>query len=227
MRKFKFALLLIGSALMLTSCVKFTADLEVKKDQTISGNIIFAVSDSLASLAGSGNSLSQGEIIDAKAKGVTVETYNQGGFTGQKYILNNVPFSEFKSKNQDDALSFTKVGNEIRVSGVLDLSDSSNSNDQTTQDMTNAIMAGADIHISIKFPYEVIETSGDLSSDKKTVTWRPKFGEKTKLSATMKIPTFNPLPLVLAFFIGLIAIGFVIRSKRSKSEEAVEPTLNI
>ena len=115
MKKFQLPIILLLTTFILSSCVKFTADLEVNKNSTVSGTMIFAISDSLASLTGSGDSMSQGELIDAKSKGVTVENYKTGGFTGQKYILDQVPFSEFKSKENDQSLDFSRNGNLISV----------------------------------------------------------------------------------------------------------------
>ena len=225
MKKIYLAFTLIATTFVLTGCVKFTADLEVNKNSTVSGTMILAMSDSLAGLTGTGNSLSQGELIDAKTKGVIVESYKEGGFTGNKYTLNQVPFSEFKTAENDGSLNFKKEGNLIKVSGIMDLSDSSNETDQATQDMTAAMFAGADLHISIKFPYEVIETSGELSSDKRTVTWRPVMGKKTILQATVKVPSFNPVPAILIAVIVITLIVVLIRKRKPKAVEEVTEVL--
>ena len=80
---------------MLTGCVRLNVDLEVNKDKTVSGTMIFALSDSLAALGGSSGSMSQNDLIDAKTKGVTVRAYAKSGFTGQEYDLKNVALSAF------------------------------------------------------------------------------------------------------------------------------------
>lgn len=206
---------------MLTGCVRLNVDLEVNKDKTVSGTMIFALSDSLAALGGSSGSMSQNDLIDAKTKGVTVRTYAKSGFTGQEYDLTNVPLSAFKPNGKSDSFTINQTPKQITVSGYIDLADTSGA-DATGNQLATMMMSSADIHISIKFPYKVTSSTGEISADKRTVTWRPKIGEKTQLQAVIAIPTVSYvlyLGGLIALIIILVALGLFLRARNKRQKE--------
>jgi hypothetical protein len=187
--------------------------------------MVYALSDSLAGLAGAGTSLSQGELLDAKTKGVTVLSYKQDGYTGQKFVLKNVPFSAFKANSKSQSLAIKQVGNKITVSGALDLTNSDGSTNTESDALAQSMLATADVHISIKFPYEISESNGEVSTDKRTVTWRPKFGEKNELRATMTIPSQSQILLIVVGVLVLGIIGglsFVLRKRKSQKGVGID-----
>ena len=101
----------------------------------------------------------------------------------------------------------------------MDLSDTGNQpNDEYSKNLAKSMFASADIRVTIKFPYKVIETSGELSSDKKSVTWRPKIGEITKMGVTVPVPSINYFRLVagLVSVVCFSIIGFSILNERRK-----------
>lgn len=210
---------------LLTSCVKFDVDLVVNKDSTVSGTMIFAVSDALSSLADGNDAESTDvtdELVDPKTKGVTVERYDQGGFTGQRITLDKVPFSEFQKGGESGDLTISRDGNLVTLNGFLDLSmeNSGNSEDEFSQAIASSIFASADLKIRVTFPAEVVSTTGELSDDRRTVIWKPKIGDRVDLDTTVKLP--NP-PIYLFAGIGisllltLIAVYLVARKRRNKA----------
>jgi hypothetical protein len=210
---------MLGSmTLLLTGCVRLGIDLQVNKDKTISGTMIFALSDSLAALGGSSTSLNQGGLIDAKTKGVTVRAYAKDGYTGEEYDLKNVPISAFKPKGADDSFSITETAKQITVNGYMDLSDTG-STDSTDSQLTSSMFATADIHVSIKFPYDVTSSTGEISADKRTVTWRPKIGGKTQLQTVVDIPSASYVTYIAGGIIAIIILtllGYFLARRRKK-----------
>ena len=225
---------LIGlSCLLLTGCIKMDVNLVINKDATVSGNMIFAVSDSLASL---GNESSEDsnplkESINTEAEGVTESEYKSGGYTGTKYTFDRVPFDKFNSEGSADEGSLTLVreGNKLTVKGFIDLT--SEEADSSSDDLgdwgdafTKSLTSSFDMNITIKFPVRVIESTGKISDDGLTVTWKPTYGEKLDLTTTVEIPSGVPAPLIvlaLALLIGSVS-GFVFYKKRRSNLNPIQ-----
>ncbi len=210
--------------MMLSGCVRLGIDLQVNKNKTVSGTMVFALADSLAALGGSDTSLTQGGLIDSKTPGVTTLPYSKDGFTGQEYVLKDVPISAFKPMGQDNSFSISETPTRITVSGYLDLS-STSGGDATSSLLASSILSTADIHVTIKFPYDVISSTGVISSDHRTVTWRPKIGDKTKLEAVIAIPSasiaLGIVGLVTVVILGL-GVGAVIGRQRKRRKQEAE-----
>ena len=165
--------------------------------------------------------MSQNDLIDAKTKGVTVRAYAKSGFTGQEYDLKNVALSAFKPNGKNDSFTINQTPKQITVSGYMDLSDTSGA-DATGNQLASMMMSSADIRISIKFPYKVTSSTGEISADKRTVTWRPKIGEKTQLQAVIAIPAMNYVLYaggLIALIIFLILVGLFLRERNQKRRE--------
>jgi hypothetical protein len=228
MRKIATLIGIIGLTLSLTSCVKLDMSLEVNKDSTVSGTMIFALVDSLAEMGDTSkeNDSPTDSFVNPTAKGVTVSDYKQGGYTGQKFTLDHVPFSEFgNGEGADSDFKIKRAGNRITVSGFLDLSsgDTGDSGSEWGDALAKSILSSADLRISIKFPAKVVASTGEISEDKQSVTWRPKMGEKVDLTTTVEIPSLK-VGLLVGAAASLMAIvggvAFLI-SRRKKQESNI------
>lgn len=208
-------------------------NLIINKDATVSGNMIFAVADSIAEL-GDGSSTESNPLenaINTKADGITESVYKSDGYTGTKYTFDRIPFEEFNKGNSGDENGFKliKDGNKLTVKGLLDFSDSS-SQDSSTElgawgdQLTKSITSSFDMNISVKFPVKVLKSTGKISDDGMTVTWKPKYGEKVDLSTTVEIPTgFQFIYLIV--LLGLLSVGaaiyIILRKSRTKTDEEI------
>ena len=228
MRNKMAMLALIPLLLLLTGCIKFDMALEVNKDSTVSGTVIFAMSDALAGLASASESDSKDltdSLIDSQAKGVTTSKYKEGGFTGEKITLNRVAFREFtKGGGKEGDLEITKVGNLITLKGFLDLSSSDAStqdeSDQFSKDIAAGMMSSADLKVSIKFPAKVIKSTGTISADGKSVSWTPEFGKKLDLATTVRLPSANGIILITVGGATTLLLGgfaYLLARKRKRS----------
>jgi hypothetical protein len=219
------ALMCLPLTLLLTGCIKLDMALTVNKDKTVSGTVIVAIADSLAAL-GAGSATSGGtgindlnNLIDKNSKGITVAKYHQGGFTGEKYTLNQSPITALSSMAKSgERFAYRRNGNQVTVSGILDLSMANAPNPDASSlfgaDLIKGLFSTAQIRIAVTFPGTVIKSTGVISPDGRTVTWRPVIGEKTNLSATIALDTpMKYIPwaiggvLLLALIIGLIILN--------------------
>ena len=112
MKKAKYLLLLMIATLGLTGCVKFNANMEIKKDKSMDFSIIYAIDTS----AMGGESNTSGEAFtneqkeELKKQGFTVEDYTEGKMKGIK-ITKHI-------KNIDEVS--TEKDAEYSLSGMLD-----------------------------------------------------------------------------------------------------------
>jgi hypothetical protein len=58
-------------------------------------------------------------------------------------------------------------------------------------------------------PVKVLESTGKISEDGMTVSWKPKYGEKVDISTTVEIPSgFQFIYLII--ILGLLGVGALI-----------------
>jgi hypothetical protein len=191
--------------------------------------MVFAVADSIAELGDGGSTESNPleNSINTKADGVTESEYKSGGYTGTKYTFDRIPFEDFNKGNSGDENGFKliKDGNKLTVKGLLDFSDTASQDSSSDlgawgEELTKSLTSSFDMNISVKFPVKVLESTGKISDDGMTVTWKPKYGEKVDISTTVEIPTgFQFIYLII--LLGLLAVGtsiFLILRKSRKTD---------
>jgi hypothetical protein len=214
-------------AFLLTGCFKLDMALTVNKDRTISGTVIVAMADALAALDSS-SSTSGGtgindlnNLIDKNSKGVKVAKYHEGGFTGEKYILEHAPIRAFSAMaSQGERFAIRMNGNQATVSGILDLSMTGAQNADASSllgaDLVKGLFSTAQLRIAVTFPGRIIKSTGAISPDRRTVTWTPMIGEKTDLSATIALDTpmkFIPWAIGGVLFLALV-IGLIFLNRK-------------
>lgn len=223
-----------------SGCIKFDLDLTINKDSTVSGTMIFAVSNSLSELGDDQTPATPTEdLVDPNAKGVTVEPYDDGDFVGQKITLDSVPFSEFSSGGESGDLTIVRDGDLITLKGFLDLGE--DTSQSTTEDelggilgkaFVDSLFASADLSVRITFPFEVVSTTGNLSEDRKSVTWKPDIGEKLDLTTTVRIPSFNLVlygsgAITLLILIGALVVVAKRRQRKASPSASIADSTQI
>ena len=224
--------------LSISGCVKFDLDLTVNNDSSVSGTMIFAISKSLNDLGNQQSPESPAnDLVDPESEGVTTEPYDDGDFVGQKITLDHVPFSQFSSGGESGDLTIVREGDLITLKGFLDLGD--DTTQKTTEEdlggvlgqaLVNSIFSSADLKIRITFPAEVVSTTGSLSEDKRTVTWKPKIGQDLDLTTTVKVPTFNFILYGasaggILMLLGIV-LWFINRNQKKSSENINLPDIS-
>ena len=233
MRTLRFVALISLISLLLTGCVKMDLALEINSDKTVSGTMIYAISDALSELGTtSEESDLTTDLFDTTAKGVTISDYKQDGYTGTKIVLDRVPMEAFNKDGGDTGgFQIIREENKITLKGELDLSSADTGEVDDSEwgaALAKSLFATADLDISVKFPVKVISTTGTISEDGRTVSWKPQLGEKVDLTTTVELPTQNfILGGIIAGIVAIVgAVLFVATKARRKKANVTNASAN-
>jgi hypothetical protein len=137
---------------VLSGCFKFTMDLEVSDQDTISGDVVVALSKELQALAQDSGG---GETTDAFSglSGVEVTEFDDGTFVGQQYSFSGLPIEELSLDDDASALTIKREGDNLVVSGTLSFEDETADPAQADDlGFGQAFFDSADLRVAIKFP---------------------------------------------------------------------------
>ena len=79
MKKIKYLLLLCLVTICLTGCVKFNANMDIKKDKSMDFSIVYAFDKTIF---GETNKLKEEDLAEVKKQGFTLTKYSEGNFEG-------------------------------------------------------------------------------------------------------------------------------------------------
>lgn len=96
MKKIKYLLLLCLGAICLTGCVKFNANMDIKKDKSMDFSIILAFDKSLL---GESGGIKEEDLADIKKQGFTATKYSEGKYEGFKITKKIKNIDEVSSEN--------------------------------------------------------------------------------------------------------------------------------
>ena len=208
--------------------------LEINSDKTVSGSLIYAISDALADLGTTSEDTNPTtDLLDTSAEGVTVTEYKENGYTGTKIILDRVPISAFnKQGGESGGFQITREENRITLKGELDLSSEVTDGSDISEwgdALAKSLFATADLNISVKFPVKVLSTTGTISQDGRTVSWKPQIGEKIDLTTTVELPNRDLIVLGLiaaavVFALIILLVFIKVRKRKNSSATNVEET---
>ena len=233
MHKLRLVIALLLSTILLTGCVKMDLALEINSDKTVSGTLIYAISDALSELGTTSEDTDPtADLFDTSAEGVTVSEYKEDGYTGTKITLDRVPISAFnKQGGESGGFQIILDENLITLKGELDLSSGVTDDSDISEwgdALAKSLFATADLNISVKFPVKVLSTTGTISEDGRTVSWKPQLGEKVDLTTTVELPNRNLILMgIAAAALLLLIIAFLVvfkvrGRKKSETHESVE-----
>lgn len=195
-------------------------DLTINPDDTVSMDMIVAISDEAAKALGmepqEAWDMAGTDLTTDMPEGAKVTPYKQDGYTGSRFTLENQPLGGADGLFAGDSLSIVREGDEYVVSGEMDMTDEGG-------DMEG--MEGMDIRVSMTFPGRVIEANGTIEGNK--VTWVPAIGEVTEFSARAAASPGGggSLWLIIAIVaavlvIGGVVVGVVMASKKKAAAAA-------
>lgn len=186
-----------AALVLLTGCVRARADLTVSGDYKVSGTMVAATVP--ASPQDHGPQLS---IPSDLGDQVMVQPYAADGYVGTQLSFNNLEFDQFttlvggsSAASSDYQLLLRRVGDLVSFTGSVDL---------------RTVPADhSDVELKITFPAGVSSTTGTV--DDQTVTWQPKPGSITSLSATSDLSTLATAAwLRWSVLVGALLIGSVL-----------------
>lgn len=196
------SLAFLTALVMLTGCVRARADLTVSSDYKVSGTMIAATVPTSPDDHGPQLSISS-DLGDQ----VMVQPYAADGYVGTQLSFNNLEFDQFttlvggsSAASSNYQLLLRRVGDLVSFTGSVDL---------------RTVPADhSDVQLKITFPAEVTSATGTV--DEQTVTWQPKPGSITSLSATSDLSTLATAAwmrwtvLVAALLIGSVLVISVL-----------------
>ena len=167
MKKIRNVLLLLVATLALTGCVKFNANMEIKKDKSMDFSIIYAIDTS----AMGGESNTSGETFtneqkeELKKQGFTVEDYTEGKMKGIKIT---------KHINNIDEVSTDKDA-EYSLSGMLD---GKEHKDEYMFKVEKGFLKNT---YTAKYKFDMNDSSMDMTEDETNFDFEnPDVNEKTE-----------------------------------------------
>ena len=107
MKKGKVLIVLILCAIISTGCVKFNANMNIKKDKSMDFSIIYAFDKTVF---GEDNQIKESDFDDLKKEGFTVNKYQEGNMEGVTLSKNYKNIDEVSTENE----------NEYDLSGMMD-----------------------------------------------------------------------------------------------------------
>ncbi|MDQ6875350.1 MAG: hypothetical protein M3042_09865 [Actinomycetota bacterium] len=194
----------------LSGCVKLDMDLKVRANSRVDGTVIIAVDKRILDVAGQSQTdfrkqlESQGPFSgsDRPSQGsFSQHPYQADGRVGETYTFSGVPLAQFAGRNS--GLKISRRGDRFFVSGLLDLTGGSSNNLQQ-QEIARRLAASAQTRIRITFPGEVLHSNGKI--DGRSVTWHPKLGEKTPLTAEARTTAIFPILFAVAGGVGALLL---------------------
>lgn len=182
-----------ATAVLLSGCIKLDVDLTVRPDDRVDGTFIVAVSKQVAAfMPGGAANLDQlipgGDLQVNGAEDVQSAPYEDDEFTGQRITFIGAPLEEASAgTGRPGDLTIKHDGDRYRLDGTLDLTvgDLSNLPPEVSQNVnTEELFSKAVVRVHVTFPGRVEESNGEISGC--SVTWQPKFGTETELSAVAR-----------------------------------------
>jgi hypothetical protein len=224
----------IAAAVLVTlttaGCMKINMNVNVAANDTVSGSAVVGFSkevyDAIKSSGGDTSKLNSNGMF-ANKPGVTVKAYDDGKFVGTEYGFNGVPLKNFAAKSDSTALSITRKGDNLIVSGSLD----SSGGDSTVADaksnpFTKAFFKDSELKVVVTLPGEIKSTNGERSGN--TITWSGQIGDKLTIDAVAYSPkTLDPILLAsIAGGVIVVAAGVLVfvnlRKRKALASEAAE-----
>ena len=223
------AVMLAMLVLVLTAgCMKLDMSLEVSSQDTVSGDVTFAISKSLAEMGqenGGDAGVPQTDNLFGGEVKAEVKPFDDGKFVGSTYKLDAVPLENFATTNDSSQLSIVREGDYLIVNGLLDMTggDPDSIKEAMENPFTSAMFEGTSIRVAITLPGTIESTTGVVEGN--TIVWEGTMGDSLDISAKAKAPLGGSFDLLLvaggvAVLGAIIAAVLVISNKNSKRKKA-------
>jgi hypothetical protein len=224
------ALALAMIVLVLTAgCMKLDMTLEVSNQDTVSGNVTFAISKSLAEMGQENGGEAGVPATDNLFGGdvnAEVTPFDDGKFVGSTYKLDAVPLENFATTNDSSQLSIVRDGDYLVVSGLLDMTggDPDSIKEAMENPFTSALFDGTSIRVAITLPGTIESASGEI--DGNTVVWEGTMGDSLDISAKARAPLggidWILIGGIAVLLMAVAAIVFIGRGKAKAKKESAK-----
>ena len=172
--------------LLLSGCFKFTMDIEIDSQDSVSGQAAVGLSKELQAFAQAEDGADTTEAFK-DIEGAVTQEFDDGTFVGQQYEFTSVPIEAFALQDEARVLTITRDGENLIIDGALNFEDP-NAGGPGDAGFAQAFFDAADIRVAIKVPGQILETNGEIDETTNTITWYPQYGLDNKISAVVLSP---------------------------------------
>jgi len=206
----------------MTGCMRFSADLTVKEDNTVDGSYVVAIeSGSGASLGGTDRDVAQGLFDDSGLQTSFTRQwtheYSKGGYSGVEVEFRDEPLASFAPTI--DRFGITRVGDQFVVSGKAS---------STEADEAADAADSPEMTVTIAFPGKVASANGEIHGN--TVTWNLVGGPPELEARASAITAHSPWPSI-GMTVAVLAVAALTfwprapkQARRSGSERTQRAT---
>ncbi len=197
--------------LLFTGCVRMRATLKVNSTGTVDISIQYAISKSMASLAGTDSILDEENIKSLQEQGYTCTPYSDGDYDG--YVLTKHEVPDFKEGIFNNPASLTKEGSKYIIDIPWNTNDEESSAAQLAAAGAMISSQGGYAEVVLILPVKPISHNASyVSEDGKTLTWNLlTMGSKSSLHVEYDINSFVVLWLIrIAIAIAIVAVAAVL-----------------
>ena len=222
-RKITLVALVGALVLLLSGCVRFQAELTFNPDDTVDGSIVVAVvlsdEDDAKDQAAESVAQIESQLLGSLRgeTGVRASEYDQDGYYGIRFDLDDTPLSAFSGGGDDGKLALSRDGDEYVFSGLLDFTPDDG------EDTAGPDADTSNITISVTFPGTVTEHNGELNGT--TVSWSASPESKIEMDARGNVTPNGP-PFWVTLVVSLAGLAVVVAVlvmvlRRSRTTPAV------
>ncbi|MBQ2640262.1 MAG: hypothetical protein IJF92_05855 [Bacilli bacterium] len=239
MKKLKYLVFVLIFTFLCTGCVKFNANMDIKKDKSMDFSIIYALD---STYFGNKQSVDKKNQKELKEKGYKIEDYSKDKMKGVKITKTfknidkissnkNVNYSLSgltEGKNKNDYVFKVKKGlfkNHYIAKFDFNMGDSSASNGST--DISN-YPSSMDLSYNVTLPYKAIKNNATKVNKNKTkLSWdltkntKDKIEFEFELYNTCTIIIFVVLVIVIIAGVGVTTF-FIINNKKKDNKKEVK-----
>jgi hypothetical protein len=187
------------------------ATLKVNSTGTVDISIQYAISKSMASLAGTDSILDEENIKSLQEQGYTCTPYSDGDYDG--YVLTKHEVPDFKEGIFNNPASLTKEGSKYIIDIPWNTNDEESSAAQLAAAGAMISSQGGYAEVVLILPVKPISHNASyVSEDGKTLTWNLlTMGSKSSLHVEYDINSFVVLWLIrIAIAIAIVAVAAVL-----------------
>lgn len=238
MKKYGSFLILVMMSLLLSGCVKFNANMEIKKDKSMNYSIIYAFDKSM---------FGEEELLDSddqdkmKEMGFEISEYSQDNWRGFNLTKEIKNIDEVSSNSDEVIYSLSDLLEESNMennnifkvkkgflknvytakikfnSSDSGLTNSKDDNDTTEiegmdelSDSISSLTSNLDLSYNVKLPYSATSNNAtNASDDKKTLSWTLSTNKASYIE--FEFPIYNLTNIyILAGIVLIIIVGIVL-----------------
>ena len=243
MKKIKSLMLLVLVTFLLTGCVKFNANMEIRKDKSMSYSIIYAMN---SSLMGDSSLIEEDDRKELEENGFVLEEYNQDGYKGFVITKNFSNIDDIslgadttynvsgllngEANNQEVfnvtkgflkntyTAKFTFNSNDKDGDTSNDVSDTDEDNDDLgLSDSLSQVTSGMDLSFNVKLPYSALSNNATSANDDNTeLKWELTSNKTNKMEFSFELYNMTNIYIACGLLVIIVAGIVVVIVKKRK-----------